>query len=511
MNALASQPLVLGDLLNGLVDDLDAAMAAVPVSGLAMDSREVRAGDVFLACRGAEADGRDFIADAVERGAAAIIADAPVDAAAWSLPVVALERLGMRVSDIAGRYYAHPSASMNLVGVTGTNGKTSVAHIVAQLLEAMDLPCGLMGTLGNGRIGDLQDTGNTTASPLAIQAQLAQWCEAGADWVAMEVSSHGLEQGRVEALQFKAAVFTNLSPEHLDYHGDMASYAEAKQRLFARSELQLAVINADDEYAGQMLAALPASCTALRFSLADNRKTAPGEWGASENELRLADIRFGLQGCTASLQSPWGEAQLRLPLLGRFNLANAVAAIACLAGLGLDFYKLCTAAEALHTVPGRMQVIRNENAPLVVIDYAHTADALEQALSSLRPHCGGELWLVFGCGGDRDQAKREPMGAVAERLADRVVLSSDNPRSESAEDIIQQILKGMQAEPLAVEPAREQAISRAITAAGPEDIVLIAGKGHETYQEFSGKRHHFDDAEQARMALALRQPLGGVQ
>ena len=492
MNALPQFDITLATI----VDDLPEELKAVPVSGLAIDSRKVRPGDVFLACAGHEVDGRDFIGDAVSRGAQAVIADAPIDAGKWPLPVIPCSALSTRVSEIAGRFYGHPSRDLNLLGVTGTNGKSTVVMLLAQLIEMMNQPCGVIGTLGSGRIERLESTVNTTPDAVQVQALLQQWLSAGAQWAAMEVSSHGLVQQRVAALHFAAAVFTNLSPEHLDYHQTMDAYGEAKASLFKWDDLPLAVINVDDQFglrlAGRVAKENP-ECKLLRYSAS-----------GAEAEFWLSDIKLSHSGAKAKLHCPEGEFTLSSSLLGVFNLSNVLAVLACLYGSGFAIKKLLPMVKKLRPVPGRMQCLNSTDGVTAVVDYAHTPDALEQVLESLRAHTQGKLHCVFGCGGDRDRKKRPLMGAIAARLADTAIITNDNPRSEAPDAIARDIQAGVGAESLPVQLDREQAIREAIANAEAGDIVLIAGKGHENYQQFSEQRLAFSDEKIARLALAER-------
>ncbi len=478
----------LGDLL----PNLSAEVAAVPLSGLCLDSRRIKPGDVFLAVKGHRQDGREHINTAVASGAVAVIADAPCDGSSWSLPVLEVPGLSEQLSAIAGRYYAEPSRSLRLVGITGTNGKTSCSWMLAQLLEAMNQPCGIIGTLGSGRFGSLEPAVNTTPDAVAIQALLAEWCQAGARWASMEVSSHGLAQKLVEALHFDAAVFTNLSQDHLDYHGTMEAYAAEKARLFTWPELELAVINCDDDFGRQLLQKRAAS-QCIDYSLRDPSAT-----------LYMESFEQDIRGSRARLHSPWGHVEIETPLLGEFNLANLAAACGVLLARDVDPGEIEALLPGLQPVPGRMQCQRSDDDVLVVVDYAHTEDALAKAIATLRPLTRGRLSCVFGCGGDRDSDKRPKMGRAAS-AADRVYVTSDNPRSESPEAIIEQICEGM---PATVsrhcDVDRERSILMAIAEARPGDVVLIAGKGHESSQEIAGERRPFSDVATARRALARR-------
>ncbi len=464
---------------------------------LETDSRRVAAGDVFVAVPGVTVDGRDFIDQALAGGALRVLCHSGDGRGCPDDPrVVPLAGLRERLGELGRLLYGVPD-SLELVGVTGTNGKSSVTHYIAELSRSLDVDAAVIGTLGNGRLGQLVDAGLTTPGPLALQASLAELADDGVTRVAMEVSSHALEQGRLDGCRVQAAVFTNLSRDHLDYHGSMAAYAAAKARLFRRPELELAVVNGDDPLARLMLAGLPAGLRVL----------ATGHDEAVT--LRVLERFPHATGQRALIATPQGERELALPLVGRFNLDNVLLAMATLLGLGHDLEALCEAVEHLAPVPGRMEILARPGMPTVVIDYAHTPDALDNALSALRDHLPGQgrLWCLFGCGGDRDPGKRAPMAAAAERHADRMVVTDDNPRGEAPASIREQMLAGLS------EAARQRtwdiagraaAIRRTLAEAGPDDVVLIAGKGHENYQEIAGVRHPFDDREVAEQALAAR-------
>ncbi len=468
--------------------------AGLRVSGLALDSRAVRPGDLFLALRGQRHDGRDFLAAAAAAGAVAALVDAATPGA--PLPVFEVAELAQRISAIAGRFYGEPSRALAVTGITGTNGKTTCCQLLAQLFTALEAPAGVIGTLGAGLLGAApQDTGFTTPDAVATQRLLAELRAAGARRVAMEVSSHSLAQGRVAAVRFHTALFTNLSRDHLDYHAGMDAYRDAKARLFRQPGLQVAVVNLDDPAGRTIAAELPAHVRRLGYS-------AQGR-GA---ELRVVRADFGAAGIRARIATPWGTGELSSPLPGAFNLANLLAVIAAACGQGFALDAVLAAVPRLRAAPGRMQEVGGGR-PRVIVDYAHTPDALAQTLAALRPATEGRLWCVFGCGGERDRGKRPQMGAVAARGADLLVLTSDNPRGEDPQGILAEILAGLSAPQratVAVMADRRRAIEHAIAAAAAEDCVLIAGKGHETWQEIHGVRWPFDDAAVARAALAAR-------
>ncbi|QIB67715.1 UDP-N-acetylmuramoyl-L-alanyl-D-glutamate--2,6-diaminopimelate ligase [Kineobactrum salinum] len=474
-----------------------AQFGAVRVTGVQLDSRRVQPGDLFLALPGSSHDGRQFIEQAVARGAAAVLAQAPVAGFVDALPVPLLEQpeLAAEAGLIAARYYGDPSAAMDVIGVTGTNGKTTSSRLIAQLLRSAGQRCGVIGTLGATLDDAVIAAPTTTPDAVALQQQLASWRDAGVAAVSMEVSSHALVQDRVNGIHFDIAVFTNLSRDHLDYHGDMAAYGRSKLRLFARPGLRHAVINLDDPFATAILASLPASVQAWRYSAS----------GAAAAEIRVTTPRFHSDGVSAELETPWGRGTFASPLPARFNLANVAASATCALLLGLDLERTLAAIGALQPVPGRMQLVPNSAGLQVVVDYAHTPDALEQALAALRPQVAGRLVVVFGCGGDRDPGKRAVMGHIACAGADHVVLTSDNPRGEDPLTILRDIAAGCSGS-VETEPDRALAITAAVAGAAKGDCILIAGKGHEDYQLIAGQRLHFSDAEVAAAALQQRPP-----
>ena len=461
-------------------------------AGLTADSRKVRSNDLFLAMPGGVHDGRRHIAAAAAAGAAGIVWEA--DGFAWpgdiDLPNWPVSNLKAAAAALAADWWRHPSESLWMIGITGTNGKTSCSHWLAECLGRLGRRTAVIGTLGNGFPGELAGASHTTPDAVTLQGLLAGFRDDGAAGVAMEVSSHALDQGRVEAVKFDVAVLTNLSRDHLDYHGDMAAYAHAKARLFDWPNLKTAVLNLEDDLGRR-----------LYRDLAGRAVQRLG-YGFSAGDIRARDLRLSADGLRMTVSTPWGEGELATGLMGRFNADNL---LACLGALLASEIPLAEALRVLTTVqpaPGRMQKLAAPaGAPAVVVDYAHTPDALEKALTTLRPLAAGRrLICVFGCGGGRDKGKRALMGEVAARLADAVVVTSDNPRHEDPDLIIADILTGMPAGRL-VEPDRARAIALAVTMAGAGDVVLIAGKGHEDYQEIDGERHPFSDAAEAEKAL----------
>lgn len=468
--------------------------------GLADDSRRVEPGMVFAAYPGVAGDGRPYVQDAVARGARAVL----YDPEGWSLPAlpvpaVAVPQLRALASRVAAHAYGDPSATLAVTGVTGTNGKTSCTHWLAQAWTEAGVPCALVGTLGTGRPGALVPTGFTTPGAVDLQAQLARLRDGGAVRVAMEVSSHGLAQGRVQGVHFELALFTNLTRDHLDYHGTMEAYGAAKAALFEAAGLKRAVLNLDDAFGAALHAQLRGlGVPVLGYSLS-------GAMAGSVPALQARDVHYHAHGVAFRLEAPQGTVQLDSPLMGSFNLSNLLGVLGCLLETGLPIASLPACVAALRPPPGRLERITAPSGPQVYIDYAHTPDALAQVLRALRAGLQqGRLICVFGCGGDRDAGKRPLMGRIACQLADAVVLTSDNPRSEDPERIMDAIAAGMESRPLVREVDRRRAIARALALAGPADVVLVAGKGHETTQEVAGERLPFSDAAEVRAALGLQ-------
>lgn len=482
--------------LSNLLPDVDVPRDLV-VRGLVQDSRMVEPGDAFVAIGGFGAHGLGFVDQALAAGASAILFEPP---APPGLPApagaIAVPGLRGRLGEMADRFHARPSRDLRMVGVTGTNGKTSTVQLLAQAWHLRGIRCASIGTLGAGLQGQVVPNGFTTPLVLQTHALLAQFRDAGAKAVAMEVSSHALDQGRVDNVCFDVAVFTNLTRDHLDYHGDMDAYAAAKARLFALPGLKAAVLNLDDAFGTALLASLPAEVRAIGLS---SRGATAASVAARQLQLDESGIAFDLHidGETHAIQSK---------LLGRFNVDNLLAVAGVLHALGEAPGEIARTLARLQPIHGRMNRLGGEaGVPLVVIDYAHTPDALEQALASLRDHASARLVCVFGCGGERDAGKRPQMAACAERLADQVIVTDDNPRGEDGDAIVAGILAGF-SNPgaVVVQRDRAKAIARAIGQAGPQDIVLVAGKGHETYQEIEGVRHPFDDTAVARQCLGER-------
>ena len=471
-----------------------AAFGDTIVSGMQLDSRSVRPGDLFLALPGEQHDGRQFIEQAVASGAVAVLSEPSVAGFLEAVPVPLIEVPDLRfeAGALAARFYRNPSHSMQVTGITGTNGKTTTSRIIAQLTRALGKPCGVIGTLGAALEESIAAASNTTPDALSLQRQLAEWFEQDVLAVSMEVSSHALEQGRVNGVAFDTAIYTNLSHDHLDYHGSMDAYGRAKKRLFTVEGLRHAIINVDDPFGASIKTTVAANVQVLTYSAS----------GASA-DVRVKNAEFHADGVRGDLHTPWGAAPFFSPFPGDFNVENFVAAVTALMLAGEDLRTVLDAATRLQPVPGRMQAIANTMSIQVIVDYAHTPQALEQVLNALRPHVPGSLITVFGCGGDRDKEKRQQMGRIACALSDRTVVTSDNPRSEDPLDIMHEIKSGCDGDYL-LQADRAKAIALAVGEAQAGDCVLIAGKGHESYQLIDGQRLYFSDEAHARDALAQR-------
>ncbi|MBD3609483.1 MAG: UDP-N-acetylmuramoyl-L-alanyl-D-glutamate--2,6-diaminopimelate ligase [Gammaproteobacteria bacterium] len=485
----------LKTLLQGMVEISPAE--DVWIEDMTQDSRQVRAGSLFCALAGSNGRGHDYIADAKANGAVAIIADTGIsELADLDIPIIELSGLRQRLGGLAARFYGEPSSGMTVVGITGTNGKTSVSRYLAQAMSD-DHNSAVIGTLGNGILGKETTATHTTPDAISLQAILADLQQQEAEYVAMEVSSHGLDQGRVSGVRFDTTVFTNLSRDHLDYHGDMESYAAAKAELFRWPGLKHAVLNLDDPYSQVLIEHMSPDVEIVGYSL------SPEYVETSYRQLRAIKVVTSSEQVIVDVDSSWGQGSFKTTLLGRFNISNALAVLATLLVQGVAFTEALSRMSRLTAVAGRMERFGGGELPLVVVDYAHTPDALQQVLSSLRDYVRGSLVCVFGCGGERDQGKRPQMAAIAEQYADTVVITNDNPRGESPESIINAIKSGLNNPAKAViEMDRHVAIQQAIRSANKGDVVLVAGKGHEDYQIINGQMLHFDDREEAQLALS---------
>jgi len=485
--------MTLRDLLHGLTAE---PIAAVPVTGIACHSKQVRPGDLFVAIEGVSMDGHAFLDEAIARGASAIVAQrlpasyrggasSGYAAPSRACPCVVVRETREALAVMAARFYGHPSRKLRLVGVTGTNGKTTTTYLLKAILETAGFRAGLLGTIVYQIGGRVVPSTNTTPGPLELQRYFAQMVGEGLQWCAMEVSSHALAQGRVAGLEFEAAIFSNLGSDHLDYHKTREAYAAAKRRLFEYLRPDgYAMINADDEYGRTLAETIP------------NRRIVT--YGMERPAKASAKhVACSWQGTSLVLDTPWGVVPVATPVLGRHNVWNITAAATTLLALGLSPAVVRDGLAAIEQVPGRMERVPNEIGLNILIDYAHTADALRLVLLSLRELTRGRLIVVFGCGGDRDQTKRPVMGRIASLLADHVILTSDNPRGEEPIDIIHQIKSGFAPgfSQFQVLPDREQAITTALAAAHLYDTILIAGKGHEAYQIFDHISVPFSDRD----------------
>lgn len=482
MAAPAKRRVTLGDLLGSLA----GAHASLAPTDIVLDSRQVVRGAAFVALAGGREHGLRYAAEAFARGAAVVLYD-PADARVEvGGPSVAVPGLRDRLGALANAFFALDPAP-EIVGVTGTNGKTTVAYLLAQTLGGGT--CAYVGTLGFGVPPVLTVHGLTTPDCLTLHRELALL---GERHVAMEVSSHALAQDRIAGLAFHTAVFTNLTRDHLDAHGDLAAYGQAKARLFRRPELRSAVLNADDAFAAELASVLPPGCDVIRTSAR----------GALEADLAADILSCDLAGLDLSIKGRFGAARLRSPLIGDFNAENLLCALGALLGSGVELRDACAALGGARPAPGRMEVFGGGAHPWVIVDYAHTPDGLRRTLKTLAPIARGRVSCVFGCGGERDRGKRAEMGAIAGEHADRIVLTDDNPRTEDPAAIIRDILAGLEARTdVLIEHDRERAIARAIQAADVGDVVLVAGKGHETEQVVGRERRAFDDRSVAARLL----------
>jgi UDP-N-acetylmuramyl-tripeptide synthetase len=468
----------------------DQTLSEVPLGNMTLDSRDVQPNMIFIAVPGAERDGRDFIHAALEQGAGVVLAEADGRELPHDHRVIPVADLKDQIGVLADRFYRSASCHLKVMAVTGTNGKTSIVELTRQLLQAVGLKAGSIGTLGSRLFGPPTEVRNTTPDCITLHRQLRVWRDAGVDYVAMEASSHALDQRRLDGLKIDVAVFTNLSRDHLDYHHSMEAYAESKFKLFRDFASSVQIYNADDS---------------LLSSQSDI-------WGRDSVGISFtdesADVLIGMISVAPlafTLRTPWGDAQIDSLLAGRFNAFNLTVAIVATASMGVPLAEVIAVTNQLKPVPGRLELMEMASDITVVIDYAHTPDALHRAITAVsEAQHQGCIWVLFGCGGDRDRGKRSEMGAVAARLADRIVVTSDNPRGEPPEAIIQDILAGCEGAAPLVEVDRATAISLVIAEAAAGDTVLIAGKGHETYQEIAGARIPFSDVQCANHYLAQR-------
>lgn len=496
-------PMAIGQLLP--LVQLPDAVSRLAASALTIDSREVRSGSIFVAVQGVNTHGKQYIESAIANGAVAIFIESldgeyQVDES-QAVPIIALPDLENLLSEIAGRFYGHPSRSLPVVGITGTNGKTTCSQLYAQLLALLGKRAGVIGTMGYGccapkwhdehkTLMTLTSTGMTTPDAIRTQAICAELLADGCDSLVMEVSSHGLEQGRVKTIDIDAAIFTNLTHDHLDYHGDMESYGNAKAKLFAMSSIKLAVINLDDGFSSKLQSLVSEAVSVVTYSINDT--TA---------DLFLSEIKFTSSETTAVLHTPHKQYPIKTLLTGQFNLSNLLAVLGAFYSDVDTFERVVQQVEFLQPVSGRMEVVPNTLGKQVVVDYAHTPDALKNILLSVKEYVANDIWCVFGCGGDRDKAKRAVMAEIAQAHSDHVIVTSDNPRNENPLRIIDDVIKGFASADYKVLQDRKEAIEYAIANSLPGDVVVIAGKGHEDYQIIGDKTYSFSDQNVARLAL----------
>lgn len=491
---MPQQPLF--NLLAGMLADPSILTDQI-IKGMSLDSREIKQGDLFFSLAKTTEQREAYLTQALAQGAEIVLYENNTalttqevallkQANALAYPVGKLED---KVAEIAARFYGHPSLALTVIAVTGTNGKTSVSQFIAQSLEVLSLPCAVIGTLGVGRLNELTATGMTTPDPVSVQRMLFYFCQQGIKYAVIEASSHALDQGRLNSVVIDVAILTNLTRDHLDYHQSMAAYQQAKAHLFDFASIKTAIVNQADEFGLSLIDSLSKKNKLKVLSYNSQQASA-------QTSIQAKNVTLTMQGLQFNLVTEKDEAVINSPLLGRFNVDNLLAAIACLTSLNIEFEQVIEAIQQCHAVDGRMEMISKPNHSLVVIDFAHTPDALKQALSSLTEHVSteGELWCVFGCGGDRDTGKRALMGEIAEQLATQVVITNDNPRTESPELIVNNILSGIKIpENVTIIEDRKLAITYALSQSKAEDIILIAGKGHEQYQDISNVKTPFSD------------------
>ncbi len=489
-------------------------MSELVIQRISIDSREVRPGDLFMAVQGITVDGRDYIEDAIQKGAVAVLVDtegsrpfvSPIRENSNKIPIIPIPHLRTLMGPIASRFFSEPSKQIPVIGITGTNGKTSTSHFLAEILTRCGKPCGIMGTLGIGFPGKLEATHCTTPDAIVVQQALRNLSNQAATAVAMEVTSHALEQSRVSGVQFHTAIFTNLTRDHLDYHIDMDQYAKAKQKLFLECNPKFSIINLDDPFGVQLVQSIlkqkQKNQKIIGYTTASNSPYTE----KLDYILTTESLSLTFAGMHAMIETPWGKGEVNSSLLGSFNFSNLLAAIAAACIQDIPLLQVLHAISDIKTVNGRMMRFGGvQGLPLVIVDYAHKPEALNQVLAAFRAHCQGKLWCVFGCGGDRDRGKRPIMAAIAERLSDHICLTQDNPRTEDPDQIMNEMIAGLQ-NPLnaVIEFNRKNAIWNTIMNAKSEDCVVIAGKGHEEYQIFGTEKKHFSDREEVENALKER-------
>ncbi len=498
--------MTLKELLKDWLSNIDMSMYADnSVIGLALDSRDIIKGYVFIALGGSKQHGMAYIDQAINNGACAIIYDPAgigdilVEHNAH-IPMIALDELAVKLGHIAARFYGNPSELMTVIGVTGTNGKTSCSQFLSQMLD----DCGTIGTLGWGECNNLQKTLNTTPDALETQRILSELLKTNKKVVAMEVSSHGLDQGRVNGVAFKGAIYTNISRDHLDYHGTMDAYLQAKLLLLNSPSLAFVIVNLDDEYSDQIIETVPENVAKWGISL--QQKTRPDCICINAENILNTD-----EGIAFDLHYQGNKHKIKVPLYGHFNVENVVTVFTAMLAMGITESESIKRLGFIRSITGRMERLGGQGTPLVFVDYAHTPDALDKVLFSAKKHCTQALWVVFGCGGDRDKGKRSQMGRIATQWADHVIITDDNPRFENALDIVNDILKGCQdignstmSRNVEVIQDRTLAIQSVLARASAKDCIVVAGKGHELYQEINGVQLNFSDSQVINDALTAR-------
>jgi len=509
---MTENKVALDYLLEGFIDDaLIEQCRELTINALVQDNRKAKSGNLFIAHQGYNTHGLLYAQDAVAKGVSVVLWDGNLDnrdeildSISNKVLCIQCPNLKHKVGEIASRYYDQPSLSLDVIGVTGTDGKTSIAHFLAQCLDQHDVHCGVLGTLGNGFINDLHPTGLTTADALLVQKTLSDIQRAGAKHVVMEVSSHGLDQGRVSGVAFTTAVLSNLGVDHLDYHGTLENYAAAKKRLFHTPGLAAAVINLDDKFGRELAAEIRDHVCVWGYSI---KQDISAYKNLADYFVHATAMQPFEHGYHLTVSTPGGDGDLDVPLLGQFNASNALAVLAALLISNVSFGNAVNDLSVVRPVDGRVEIIAEDNKPVVVVDYAHTEQGLSAVCHSMREHFSGQLWCVFGCGGDRDHSKRALMAKVAEQYADKIIVTTDNPRHEDPQDIINEVLTGFSSlQNVEAVLDRRQAIDIAISNAQPGDVVLLAGKGHETSQVVGDVHIAFDDRRVARELLSARAP-----
>ena len=501
---------ILGDALQ------NQSFASIAINEMHLDSRKIKAGDVFVALKGGLYDGKRFIPEALKRGAVAVLVDESERdqlVGEYAIPVVSISQLNQHLSKFAANLFDQPSAKLSIIGITGTNGKTSCAQFLAQAIALLNGRCGVIGTTGFGEFyrspdqkvrKEISVTGMTTPDPINVQKILAQLAENNLDHCAMEVSSHGLDQHRVEAVSINTAVFTNLSHDHLDYHGTMDAYGEAKAKLFQMPSVTKAVINLDDGYASTLIEKLPTKTQLLTFGIKQKAVIDKASLHFSIDSIEKQTDQSTQVLLTANDGQYQQQATFTTSLIGQFNFSNLLAVIATLVAEGFSLEEVVSVIGQIESIDGRMERVHSEADVQVIVDFAHTPDALEKALQSLKHTVSKNLWCVFGCGGDRDKTKRAEMAKVSEHFANHIVITSDNPRTENPERILDEIESGFEIKPVARIVDRAEAITFAVNHAKSGDVILIAGKGHEEYQIIGSEKYPFSDQAEAKKALAKR-------